>query len=283
MNEEILCFGEPTIMRGILTHPNPVTHAPGDKPVVLMTNAGLIHKVGPHRLWVDLARLLSEDGYAVFRFDITGLGDSDMRDDDVLDEKRPAFDMIEVMNHLTHHYGARRFVLMGLCSGADNGHHVAVQDSRVAGMVYIDGMGYRTTGWYFVHYFNNLIQIKKWPQFTRTLFQRLKNFIWPGVDAELQRISPKNVIQYLRDFPTQEQAEIDLRRLVARKADMLFIYTSGVAGYINHMQQFYEMFPQLKRSKEIQIEYHPQADHTFTLGVHRTWLQDTIRNWMRRF
>ncbi|HEY5972738.1 MAG TPA: hypothetical protein VIT22_12400, partial [Pseudoxanthomonas sp.] len=42
---------------------------------VVLLNAGLIHRVGPFRLYVRLARELAESGFDVLRFDLPGIGD----------------------------------------------------------------------------------------------------------------------------------------------------------------------------------------------------------------
>ncbi|MGA8008355.1 MAG: alpha/beta hydrolase, partial [Thiomonas sp.] len=43
---------------------------------VLLFNAGVIHRVGAHRVNVKLARALAADGIATLRCDLHGMGDS---------------------------------------------------------------------------------------------------------------------------------------------------------------------------------------------------------------
>src|SRR5262249_47315353 len=74
LRETPLLFGEEQRLFGVLTDP-PGPIATG-KPVVCFLNVGSNSHVGPHRMNVDLARDLAAQGYATFRFDVSGLGDS---------------------------------------------------------------------------------------------------------------------------------------------------------------------------------------------------------------
>jgi len=60
---------------GILTEPEGAPLGP----TVLLLNAGLIHHIGPARLWVSLARRFAAAGMRCLRFDLSGLGDSPVR------------------------------------------------------------------------------------------------------------------------------------------------------------------------------------------------------------
>jgi hypothetical protein len=72
MNEEAVLIGGSLV--GILSRP-PAGVDPA-MPGVLLLNAGRIHRVGPNRLYVAIARRLAAMGFAVCRFDLSGIGDS---------------------------------------------------------------------------------------------------------------------------------------------------------------------------------------------------------------
>ena len=57
--EELLSFGEGDNLAGVYCAP-PTAERTGTGLVLL--NAGLLHKVGPFRMWVDLARRLASRG-----------------------------------------------------------------------------------------------------------------------------------------------------------------------------------------------------------------------------
>src|SRR5690242_20829696 len=117
-----------------------------------MLNSGILHRVGSCRLHVQVARALSVAGFSTLRFDYSGVGDSDSRRDTLPFEQSAVVETQEAMDYLTRTKGVQRFVLMGLCSGADMSHDTAVADERVTGLVLIDGWVHRTLGHYIRHY-----------------------------------------------------------------------------------------------------------------------------------
>ena len=277
MNEKILTIGKDVMIVGILTEPE---NASPKKPLVLLPNAGILHRVGPYRQWVDLARRLSEDGFTVFRFDLTGLGDSDMRNDVKEDAERAIADIIEVMDYLDKTLNTHKFVIIGLCSGADYGHPVAVMDKRVVGTFFIDAYGYRTRFWYVHHYLPRLLNVKRLGNRLRELCNRLL----PARLSLSSKNTPKlKATQYMRDFPPREQVQTELGQLVDRDVSMFFIYTNGVDRYLNYANQFRAMFPKLDWKNKIEVAFYPESDHTFSLLVHRAKLEGLIRTWISRF
>jgi pimeloyl-ACP methyl ester carboxylesterase len=102
----------------------------------VLLNAGAIRRIGPNRMWVDVARRWAARGVPTLRLDVEGIGDADgdaARFGDVaelyvpelVDQARAALDALE-------HAGiANRFVLLGLCSGAYWSFHAALEDARV--------------------------------------------------------------------------------------------------------------------------------------------------------
>src|ERR1044072_1198890 len=71
IKEEVITVDQDTAV-GILTH----RQKNEERPTIVFFNAGMIHRIGPNRIHVKLARKLSNEGYDVFRFDLGGQGDS---------------------------------------------------------------------------------------------------------------------------------------------------------------------------------------------------------------
>lgn len=141
---ETLCrFGPGGHLFGILAQPPART----GKPAVVLLNAGSIHHVGPHRLYVRLARELARLGHPVLRFDFEGIGDSVLRGDGR--ENHPYSptamrDLAAALAHLRADAGCERFVVMGLCSGAYNAFQagLAIDEPGVERLVLVNP-------WYF--------------------------------------------------------------------------------------------------------------------------------------
>ena len=78
MREEAVVFGRASALVGVITDP-PAGGRPAHAMAVILLNAGLLHRVAPNRLYVELARGLAAQGFAAFRFDFSGIGDSNVR------------------------------------------------------------------------------------------------------------------------------------------------------------------------------------------------------------
>ena len=114
---------------------------------VIVLNAGLMHRVGPFRLHVELARRLNALGYPTLRFDLSALGDSGASAEAASREQQISADVADATALLGRQSGCTRFVLVGLCRGAQSAHAGASTEATVAGAIFLDGYIYRTAGW----------------------------------------------------------------------------------------------------------------------------------------
>lgn len=260
--ERVHRFGDGLV--GVATLP--AGRAPRATALILL-NAGLVHRMGPFRLYVQMARRLAAEGYVVLRFDQSGLGDSPLSsqhsDNRKRDEVRAAMDLLE------REAGVRRFVLGGICSGADDSFNIAPLEPRVAGLVLLDGVSYRTRGHKLRHYLPRLLNPLR---VLRALWRRL-----------VPRREPPRAVgnDDLRDFPTRDEASRRLLALDARGCQVLLLYTGGVASYHNHRRQALEAFGPVMRSSNMATEYWPECDHTFYVRRHREKLFACLQDWMQ--
>ncbi|MGZ3416685.1 MAG: serine aminopeptidase domain-containing protein, partial [Polyangiales bacterium] len=94
---------------------------------------------------VTLARSFAAQGFVALRYDLGGLGDSKAARGDLSFQERAVADTRAAMDWLERTGLARRFVVFGLCSGADNGLATALADPRVCGVAMLDPYTYVTT------------------------------------------------------------------------------------------------------------------------------------------
>jgi hypothetical protein len=269
MIEKAYTFGKNGSLVGIITEPNANRKRDGT-PAVILWNAGLLHRVGPHRLFVTMARKLATTGFTVLRFDLSGFGDSEMHNDVRTHQDRILFDIAEAMDFLSALKASNEFVLIGLCSGADQLYPVAVADHRVSGAVLLDPHGYRTWKFYLLHIARRIFNLNKWNKFLKQKYQ------------DFYDKKPTHNI-FPRLFPPKKKVKKELLHLIKRGVSLLYVYTGGVQKYYNYTQQFQEMFG-LKvgdcRGK-LQVEYIKESDHLYTLLNDRNKLISTISNWLQ--
>lgn len=138
MTERAQLFGRPKSLVGILTTPSP-DGVSDTLPGVIVLNAGILHRVGPNRIHVKIARRLADAGFYTLRFDMSGIGDSGVRTDTISFEKRAIQETREAMDCLGMKAGVDMYILLGICSGADIAFEVARVDERVTGVYLING------------------------------------------------------------------------------------------------------------------------------------------------
>ena len=124
--EESACrFGEDRHLFGVLTRRD----ANPSRPAILMFNGGAVHHVGPNRLYVTLARSLAAVGFACLRFDLEGIGDSVLRAAGRENHPYPDHATADARAALAYlrGLGYKRFIALGLCSGAHTAFHTGLQ------------------------------------------------------------------------------------------------------------------------------------------------------------
>ena len=133
-----------------------------DAAALLFINSGLVHRVGPNRMYVNAARTLSAAGVLTMRFDLSGVGDSELRNDTLSFEERGTIEIRQAMDFLEARFGVRRFILTGICSGADNAFDVAVLEPRVIGIIPVDYHSFSSTGYLLHSYKRRLVSLRSW-------------------------------------------------------------------------------------------------------------------------
>ena len=103
-------YSSPNFLRGMI-------HNGGNKRLVLIVHGYLSsNKIGPHRLYYQIADEVSKLGNSVVRIDLSGMGESD---GDIKDIKlnNHIFDLNIIINKLLKDYSFDKIDLIGHCSG----------------------------------------------------------------------------------------------------------------------------------------------------------------------
>lgn len=268
--EEPLQFGEGGRLFGILTLPSVPFHNPQELPVFVFFNAGLLHRVGPHRLYVRLARDLSRMGFSSLRVDLAGKGDSPPRPG-LANQQSAAADYEEILRVLESRLAPGPLVLAGLCSGADNAIRLTPKDSRVVGLVLLDPVcspddGFRTRA--FVLKYTNTARYVAW------LKRRFEAPTTPPRGSEDQ-VDPLTI----RDVPTWEQLRSAFECIRERKGRVLSVFTQYALPYYNQAGQLGRVLGVDGYQQYCTELFWPEAEHTYTLDVHRRRLMDAVKTW----
>lgn len=126
-------FGE---LVGILAEPAQGTaRVLDDRVSLVLLNAGAVRRIGPNRMWVEIARRWAARGLPVARVDLRGLGDADDDRDYTRDVALHAPEFMDqirsVLDALEAEGLGSRFILGGLCSGAYWSFQAALHEPRV--------------------------------------------------------------------------------------------------------------------------------------------------------
>lgn len=278
MKERAITVGKTPVLVGVLCEPSPPASKPG--PLCLLVNAGLVHRVGPNRLYVQVARALANDGYRSCRVDLSSRGDSDARRDGISFIESSIAEVRAVMDHLEKTVGASEFVVMGICSGAINALQAAIVDSRVVGCVAIDAPAYPTTRYYLRHYRRRLFRADSWKNTLagRNALGRLLRARKPGEAARVDEPFGEPY-EDRPPRPPREEAERLLGSFTGRGGRILSIFSGSWSSY-NYPNQFRDAFPSVAASGRAQVFYFPDSDHTFTRLYNQRRLLATIQRWM---
>ncbi len=278
MPEQALLLGDRKSLVGVLSQPAPAAARPA-APTIVILNSGIIHRVGANRTSVGMARALAAAGFTVLRFDLAGLGDSEPRLDAVPPLEASLADIREVLDSLETTRQARRFVLVGLCSGADHSVLYAGTDARVAGAILIDPSIPHTLRYHVRHYGRKLVRLRTWINFLRGqhLAEYLRRRRGLAGSGEPQDVPLPN----LQAVETRAFLERAYRSAVEKGNRMLAIFTAGRQQQHNYRTQLLDAFPRIRFGKQLRLAYFDGCDHTFTTEANRARLNEAVVEWAR--
>jgi alpha-beta hydrolase superfamily lysophospholipase len=275
--EEIACrFGEDHHLFGILTRADAST----ERPAVVVFNAGAAHHVGPNRLYVELTRNLAAMGLACLRFDLESLGDSvNRRPGERENYPYPHHAVANgkaAIDFLRERFGYRRFIALGLCSGAHTVFHAGLE---LAGdpieeivmvnpmqFYWVEGMSLDTSRKFedMVQYKRSMRDARRWVKLLRgdVNFRRLAEVLasqartqaraW--ADAFTEALWPSRAPRLSRD----------LHRIFGTGRRIALFVSEGDPGRDILLAGARLTATRAMRDGRIRLQMIPEADHTFS-------------------
>jgi pimeloyl-ACP methyl ester carboxylesterase len=298
MIEEVIRFGPSHSLVGIVSRPCGAP-ANADLPAVVLLNAGLIHRIGPNRIYVQIARALARLGFTVLRFDFSGVGDSRPRLDHLPYVQSAPAEAREAMDWLAAHYGRQQFVLMGHCSGAGFSFLLAGQDERVVGAAIINFEGgseewtefdrrrkvsrqiaaeYRREALLSRSHWSKLLTGRAdYYSIARNL---LKGVLWYRITESGFRIRQAVAgRQHVNGDSFAAKAQAELRQMIERDTQVVFIHSEGSTGQELMRFALGEEIERLQATGRVQVVVIPQSDHLFTLVARQRLVTQTLADW----
>jgi hypothetical protein len=274
--EETVCrFGADRHLFGVLSRRDAST----DRPAIVVFNAGAAHHVGPNRLYVDLTRNLAAMGLACLRFDLESLGDSVNR--------RPArenypyphnavADGKAALEFLRTRFGYRRFIVLGLCSGAHTVFHAGLDlaEEPIEEIVminpmqfyWVEGMSLDTSRKFedMVQYKRSMRDPRRWLKLARgdVNFRRMAEVVASHVRTQAHAWT-----QALAEAFVPERGprlSRDLRRLFAMGRRLTLFVSEGDPGRDILLAGAKLTASRALRDGRIRLQMIPGADHTFS-------------------
>lgn len=267
MNEKVFLYGENRRGVGVLTFPERREGAP----VVVLLNAGLLHRSEPYRLNVMVSRRLAKTGYIALRVDISGKGDTPAREG-LTNRESVALDWSHIKAALKQQLGDRRYIIFGLCSGADNGIKIAAADPDVRGLILLDAVSPADGGFRRRALMRRLTRPSRWARLPRILWTRARRRLMP--DSGLPTL-PSN----LRDEPRPEDLRRCFESLVRRQGRVLAIFTGYSVGSYNQVGQFARAIGVPGLAGICEEHFWPAVSHLYPVVDHRDRLVDCVNRW----
>ncbi len=283
MQEHAIAFGRDRSLVGIIAaNGTREVSGKGNLTGVVLLTAGLDHHVGPNRIYVKLARRLAEMGGVVLRFGFSGTGDSGPRRDklpvsqSVIDETQQAMDYLERL------MGIKRFILIGLCSGAVPAFRVAVADSRVRGAVLLNPQTPADPTELLVEYNyywrHALFNLRSWMR----LFLLRSNYlsVWKAVGDQVRGRLRPNWVRSCEPPEVIDEITKSFQLFQERGVRLLILSSHDELGEMYISQVFRKEYKAMKASGLLTTKMVSGAHHTLRPLVCQEELLGFVSEWV---
>jgi len=251
----------------------------GGAPCLLLISSGANHRVGPGRLYVDLARALAADGLTVLRLDLEGIGDSppSPASEDTVVYMPAAVDNIRRAVAYAHsNLAASACYSAGICSGAYHSLKAAAQGVGLECVLPINPLVYfwkpgmsldvpphRATA-EARRISRSALRLASWRKLLRGEVAIGNAWrVYTHRLGAIARYRTRAVLRALR-LPLSEDLATELSTAVAQGSALHFIFADGEPGLPMLHEQAGRVVEQLQRRGKLAIAVIEGTDHTFT-------------------
>jgi hypothetical protein len=273
MTERSFLFGSDNRLCGIMTLPAGSTAA---STACILLNAGVIHRIGPHRVNVKIARALARNGTTSFRMDLSGLGDSGAARSGANLGEQAVSDLRAGMDLVEKETGIDRFVIIGICSAAVHAYFLSLADRRIAGLLMFDGFTFPTarTG-----------LTRRWKRFQRMSWGGAVRHAWEALTGTPSRpatvvAKPSPSTSSSSSNPSRKEFQSAMEALLQRGAAVYVMYSGSLIEAHNYEKQFRDAFRGASFLKRVRYDFCPAIDHTVTPLAAQSDFVERILHWV---
>lgn len=264
--EDPILFGPEGKLLGVVTRP--ADRQPG-RVACLMFNFGVMHRVGPRRIHVKLARRLAAQGVATLRFDLSGLGDSRASDTSRNFEEQAGNDLRAAIDELQARLGITQVIVIGLCSGARHGLQATLKDPRIVGLLTFDGYSFTSRGARLQRRLRRLVRfpVAQTIHWTKMLLGTYRT------DGDLLEAGTESKVV------TPEGFQRDMETLIARGVSIYLVYSATFQGRDRNRDQLHALRGAAFLD-QVRYEFMPNVDHSFTEVAGQDYFIDAVSGWV---
>jgi len=238
-----------------------------------------VHRVGPNRLYVELARHWARSGHVALRFDIAGIGDSAPRagkPENIVYPPEAIEDLTAAIDHLHRAWQITEFHAVGLCAGAYHAFKAAVGGLPLAGVVLInpltfywrEGMSLKYPDHRIasdmMRYQANVWRPASWLKLLKGQVHLGELFQVLARRATCLTFEPLRALGHILRIPMRKDLGADLGRAAARGIDLQFVFAALEPGIELLRNKGGYAARRLRAQGRLKVEVISGTDHTFT-------------------
>ena len=276
MKEIPVLFGPDRSLVGVVS--TPMEEGRMAPVACLMLNMGANYRVGPHRINVKLARQMARQGVSSIRFDLAGLGDSGPPSGSNHFMTQVVLDVQAAMNLVETMLGIRRFIVIGLCSGAANGMATAMADPRIVGLLMFDAYAFPNRRSRLELSLLRAVAIPTNPAVIGKTFRWLQRKFSAKAAAAA---APADFLEPVSRTVIEETFHRSMTQLVGRGVAMFFLYT-GTQHVRDRKRDQLGRFANEAYASQVDYRFIGDIDHSLTsLASQRTFMS-VVCDWALR-
>jgi len=283
------------ILFGITSEPaSPATPA---RDVVVLLNSGTIHRIGPSRLYVTIARGCAAKGIPAIRLDLSGVGDSGLRAGEKTNSpyaESAALDVRQAVEFAAKRFPGARVHLIGLCSGAYHAFKAAVAGLPLRSIVVVNPLTYFWKPGMSLEYadFQITSETNRYARSSRSLSSWLKllrgkvdvraavRVFWKR--AQVRAKNSMRELARLARFRLKDDLASELQGIARRRTEIYFVFSASDPGHSMLLEQGGRTVGKLVRGEKMRISIVRGADHTFTSHWNRDQLLALLAQHLER-